>query len=61
MASRPGWTWFVLVVGIALALGAVFADQLGLGRTPGFGWKQTLGLVVGVALIVVASWRQRGT
>jgi hypothetical protein len=48
------------VVGIVLALASLFADRIGLG-TPGFGWKQTLGLVIGVVLIVVALWRWPGT
>ena len=49
----------MLVVGILLALVSIFADQIGLGATPGFGWKQTLGLVVGVVLAVLAVWRMR--
>lgn len=59
MESRPAWTWTVLVVGVLLALISIFADQIGLGTTPGFGWKQTLGLVVGVVLAVLAVWRMR--
>jgi hypothetical protein len=53
--------WLVLVVGIVLALVSVFADQIGLGRTPNFGWKQTVGLIIGLVLVVVAWWRMRGT
>lgn len=59
MESRRAWTWLVLVVGVLLALISIFADQIGLGTMPGFGWKQTLGLVVGVVLIVLAVWRMR--
>jgi hypothetical protein len=62
MASRTKWIWLVLVVvGIVLALVSVFADQIGLGRTPNFGWKQTVGLIIGLVLVVVAWWRMRGT
>jgi hypothetical protein len=59
MESRRGWTWLVLVVGVLLALISIFADQIGLGATPGFGWKQTLGLVIGVVLVGLAVWRMR--
>jgi hypothetical protein len=50
-----------IIVGALLVLIALFADPLGLGRSPGFGWKQALGVVVG-ALVIVAGvylwWRQ---
>jgi uncharacterized membrane protein len=59
MQSRPAWTWIVLVVGVVLALISIVADQIGLGSMPGFGWKQTLGLIVGVVLAVLAVWRMR--
>lgn len=39
-------------LGAVLILVAVFADSLGLGREPGFGWKQGALLVVGLALVV---------
>ena len=54
MASRRTWSWLVLVVGIVLALVSIFADPLGLGAKPGFGWKQTLGLAVGLALVALS-------
>jgi hypothetical protein len=50
-----------IIVGALLVLISLFADPLGLGRSPGFGWIQTLGVVVG-ALVILAgvylSWRQ---
>lgn len=43
-----------IVVGLLLALVSAFADQVSLGAVgSGFGWKQLLGLVVGVILAVV--------
>lgn len=43
-----------IVVGLLLGLVSAFADQVGLGAvSSGFGWKQLLGLVVGVILAVV--------
>ncbi len=59
MVPRRAWSWLVLVLGILLALVSSFADSLGLGATPGFGWKQTTGLVVGLALVALAGWRLR--
>jgi uncharacterized membrane protein len=49
----------MLVVGVVLALASILADRIGLGAMPGFGWKQTLGLLVGLALIVLGLWRRR--
>ena len=40
------------VAGALLALIAVAADALGLGAFPGFGWKQIVGTLVGVAVAV---------
>lgn len=49
----------MLVAGLLLALASLFADPLGLGATSGFGWKQTLGLLVGAALVVLGVWPRR--
>ncbi len=58
MAQRQ-WALLVLVLGIVLAVVSLFADRLGLGTTPGFGWKQTAGLVVGLTLVAGGLWRMR--
>lgn len=53
----------VAVAGVILALLALLADIVGIGREPGFGWKQTLALLTGLALIG-AGWllgRRRGS
>lgn len=47
----------LLVVGLVLALLSLFADPLGLGGAPGFGWKQAVGVAAGLALAVVG-WLQ---
>ena len=44
-------------VGILIVLLSAFAHPLGLGH-PGFGWKKTLGVVVGVVIIVAGLWRR---
>jgi len=49
----------VLLVGVLLALVSVFADALGIGGEPGFGYKQAAGLVVGLVLVAVSLWRWR--
>ena len=59
MTSRQAWSWLMLAVGVVLAFIAIFADRIGVGATPGFGWKQALGLLVGLALIVLGLWRMR--
>ena len=44
----------LVLVGAAVVLGSVFADQLGLiGGGEGFGWKQLLGLIVGLVVFLV--------
>jgi hypothetical protein len=49
----------LIALGVLLILVSVFADALGLGQEPRFGWKQVIGLVVGVALVVVGmAWRR---
>jgi hypothetical protein len=57
MTSRQAWSWLMVAVGVVLAMISIFADRIGLGATPGFGWKQTLGLLIGVALIALGLWR----
>lgn len=42
-----------IVIGAILALASALADQLGLGAPDStFGWKQLLGLVLGIILVV---------
>ncbi len=44
----------LLVLGAALVVGSVFADTIGLsGGGNGFGWKQLLAAIVGLALLLV--------
>ena len=40
----------LLAGGVLLTLIALGADAIGLGSHPGFGWKQILGTLVGVAV-----------
>jgi hypothetical protein len=45
-------------IGVLLLI-SVFADPLGLGRNPGFGWLQGLGVVIGVLVILAALYLRR--
>jgi hypothetical protein len=55
-----GWTWLLIPAGVIIALLSLFADVLHLGSAPaGFGWKQIVGLLVGLALIGYGVWRRR--
>lgn len=49
----------VLLVGLGLAVLALVADPLGVGAAPGFGWRQRVSLVVGLALAALAGWQLR--
>lgn len=57
---RPG-PIAVVAVGLALVLGAVLADALGLsGGGDGFGWKQLIALIVGLMVALSgAAWLLR--
>ena len=45
-------------IGVLVLVVSVFADPLGLGRNPGFGWLQWLGVVIG-ALVALAGFYLR--
>jgi membrane associated rhomboid family serine protease len=51
--QNPSFAWILIGIGVLLALLSAFAYPLGLGQNPDFGWKKSLGVVIG-ALIVVA-------
>lgn len=48
----------MLALGIVLTVGSLFADQLNLtGGGEGLGWKQLIGIVVGLVLALLGgSW-----
>jgi hypothetical protein len=54
LGTRRRLAWTVVGVGVLLALGSAFADPLGLGRYPGFGWVQGLGVGIGAGLTILA-------
>lgn len=45
---------FILIgVGAVVFLASLFADQLGIGGYPGIGFKQVIGMIVGVVVGIV--------
>ena len=38
-------------IGIAVTVVAVLADPIGVGGSDDFGWKQLVGVVVGIAMV----------
>ena len=46
-------------LGVLVVLVSAFADALGIGAEPGFGYKQGAGVLVGIALIVAGVWWKR--
>lgn len=44
-------SYAIIVFGVLLLLASLFADPLALGQPgTGFGWKQILGVILGVAI-----------
>jgi hypothetical protein len=46
----------LVAIGVALVLLSLLANRLGLGHNPGFGWKKTLVLLIGLPLSVFGAW-----
>jgi hypothetical protein len=57
--QSPALAKTLMIVGILVVLIAALADPLGLGRSPGFGWRQTLGVIVGALVIVAGLYLRR--
>jgi hypothetical protein len=57
--APKGLALVIVVLGGLVALVSIFADALGVGGQPGFGWKQSIGLVAGLALVAFGVWRKR--
>jgi hypothetical protein len=58
--QHPAFAKILMIVGILVVLISALADPLGLGRHPGFGWVQGLGVVIGALAIAVGLYLRRG-
>ena len=59
--DRPTLRWEVVIgIGALIVLISLFADPLGLGRSPGFGRVQTVGVVVGALVVAGGVYLWRG-
>jgi hypothetical protein len=52
-----GRDWLILVTGTLLGVLSLTADLLGIGAFPGFGWKQVVGTIAALVLVVPSGWR----
>ena len=43
----------LLVLGVSVTVGSLFADALDIGGGEGLGWKQLIGVVVGLVLTLL--------
>ncbi len=59
--QTPAFAWTVIGVGVLVVVIAGLADPLRLGRHPGFGWLQGLGVVVGAAVLLAGLYLRRKT
>ncbi len=62
--SRTRVGGLLVAVGIVVLVLSVAADWIGLGDSDGFGWKQTVGVIVGAVAIAagaVVVFRRRGS
>jgi hypothetical protein len=57
--QNPAFATTLIIVGVFLVLISGLADPLGLGRHPGFGWIQGLGVVIGALIILTGLYLRR--
>lgn len=55
-ARMIGLAWVVLVIGTLLGVVSLTADLVGVGAFKGFGWKQALGTVVALGIVIASGW-----
>ena len=57
--SRTTLGVILVVLGIILLIVGLFADSLGIGPVPGYGWKQIAAMVVGAIVTLAGIWLTR--
>ena len=51
--QKKGSSLILMGVGIILLLVSLLADVLGIGDSPGIGFKQIIGAVVGAVIVII--------
>ena len=48
-------SYILMIVGIVVMYLFLFADEMGLGQSPAFGWNQQVGAVIGSITLVIGA------
>jgi hypothetical protein len=51
--QKKTWGFIFTVVGIIILLLSLFGDLIGIGGYPGLGYKQMIGMIIGVLIIII--------
>jgi uncharacterized membrane protein len=51
--QKKTWGFIFTVVGIIILLISLFGDLIGIGGYPGLGYKQIIGIIIGVIIIII--------
>jgi hypothetical protein len=51
--QKKTWGFIITVVGIIILLLSLFGDLIGIGGYPGLGYKQMIGMIIGVIIIII--------
>lgn len=57
--QNPAFAKTLMIVGIVIVLLSALADPLGIGRHPGVGWLQGLGVLIGALIIAAGVYLRR--
>lgn len=52
------WT-LMTIIGFVLIVISLFADSIGVGVHPGFGWRQGSGVLLGLILVLASPYMKR--
>ena len=50
---KKTWGSIFTVVGIIILLISLFGDLIGVGGYPGIGYKQIIGMIIGVVIVII--------
>ena len=54
--SKRTIAYLVIVLGAVVLVISLSADALGIGGTPGIGWKQLTGAAIGLIVMIYGFW-----